>query len=77
MLKNPEILGWFLSKRGLAVEKTAVIEETHRTYFSGADKVLFMMEPLQCDCAFFAFDGNRFMKQNGYYIYYEKNEPMR
>lgn len=72
-----EILGWFLSKPGFSVEKTAVLEETHRTYFSGADKVLFMMEPLEHDSGFFGFDGNRFVKQPGYYIYYEKNELMR
>ena len=72
-----EILGWFLSKPGFSVEKTAVLEETHRTYFSGADKVLFVTEPLERDSGFFGFDGNRFTKQSGYYIYYEKNEPMR
>lgn len=72
-----EILGWFLTKPGILVEKTAVTEETHRTYFSGADKVLFMMETAERDSAFFGFDGNRFVKQPGYYIYYEKNEPMR
>lgn len=74
---NQEIVGWFLAKPGFAVEKTSVTEETHRTYFSGADKVLFMMEPIEGESAFFGFDGNRFAKQSGYYIYYEKNEPMR
>lgn len=72
-----EIAGWFLSKPGFPVENNAVIEETHRTYFSGADKVFFMLEPLEGESAFFGFDGNRFVKQPGYYIYYEKNEPMR
>lgn len=72
-----EIVGWFLSKPGFAVEKNNVTEETHRTYFSGADKVMFMMEPLEGESAFFGFDGNRFARQSGYYIYYEKNELMR
>lgn len=72
-----EIMGWFLSRPGFAVENNPVIEETHRTYFSGADKVLFLMEPLEGESAFWSFDGNRFAKQNGYYIYYEKNEAMR
>lgn len=74
---NQEIIGWFLSCPGFAVQKDPVIEETHRTYFSGAEKVLFMMEPLERESAFFAFDGSRFEKQSGYYIYYEKNEPMQ
>ena len=71
-----EILGWFLAKPGFAVEKTSVIEETQRTYFSGADKLFFLLEPLEGENGFFAFDGNRFVKQPGYYIYYEKNNPM-
>lgn len=71
-----EIMGWFLAKPGFSVEKTVTIEETQRTYFSGADKVFFMLEPLEGESGFFAFDGNRFTKQPGYYIYYEKNEPM-
>lgn len=72
-----EIMGWFLSRPGFALEKNTVIEETHRTYFSGADKVFFMMEPLEKESVFFGFDGNRFAKQGGYYIYYEKNGPMQ
>ncbi len=71
-----EIMGWFLAKPGFPVEKTHVTEETHRTYFSGADKVLFMIEPLEGESSFFGFDGNSFTKQSGYYIYYEKNDPM-
>lgn len=74
---NQEIMGWFLAKPGFTVEKNAVIEETHRTYFSGAEKILFMLEPLEGESAFFGFDGNRFAKQSGYYIYYEKNASMR
>lgn len=72
-----EILGWYLSKPGISAEKTDVTEETHRTYFSGADKVLFVVEPLEHESSFWGFDGNRFARQSGYYIYYEKNECMR
>ena len=36
-----------------------------------------MMDPVERESAFFAFDGNRFTKQGGFYIYYEKNEPMQ
>lgn len=72
-----EILGWFLARPGFEVEKTPVVEETHCTYFSGAEKVLFMLEPLEGESAFFGFDGNRFAKQSGYYIYYDRNDPMR
>lgn len=72
-----EIMGWFLSKSGISLENTEVLEETHRTYFSGADKLLFVAEPLEQKTMFWGFDGNRFTKQPGYYIFYEKNELMR
>ena len=75
--KDQEILGWFLARPGFAPEKNRIVEMTHCTYFSGAEKVLFMMEPLEGESAFFGFDGNRFEKQDGYYIYYEKNDSMR
>ena len=72
-----EIVGWFLSRPGFAPEKNGIVETTHCTYFAGAEKVLLLMEPLEGECAFYGFDGNRFKKQDGYYIYYEKNETMR
>lgn len=72
-----EIMGWFLSRPGFAPLQNVVMEETHRTYFSGADKVLFVTEPVEGESTFFGFDGNRFARQSGYYIYYEKNEAMR
>ena len=72
-----EVMGWFLRAPGNLTEKTAVLEETHRTYFSGADKVLLVSETGTENRRFWGFDGNRFSIQPGYFIYYEKNEPMR
>ena len=72
-----EIMGWFLARPGFVPESNRTIETTHCTYFAGADKVLLLLEPMQGDCAFWGFDGNRFAKQGGYYIYYEKNDAMR
>ena len=39
--------------------------------------MFFMMEPLEKKSIFFGFNGNRFAKQGGYYIYYEKNDEMQ
>lgn len=72
-----EIMGWYLCCPGFGKGKLSMVEETHRTYFSGADKVLFLRDPLEGENCFYGFDGNRFAKQSGYYIYYEKNDPMR
>lgn len=75
--QEQEIMGWFLSRPGFGVEKNESMEETHCTYFAGADKVFFLMDPAEDETAFYAFDGNRFAKQGGYYIYYDKNAPMQ
>lgn len=75
--QEQEIMGWFLSRPGFGVEKNESMEETHCTYFAGADKVFFLMDPAEDETAFYAFDGNRFARQTGYYIYYDKNTPMQ
>lgn len=72
-----EIMGWYLCCPGFVKSKLSMVEETHRTYFSGADKVLFLRDPLEKESCFFGFDGNRFARQSGYYIYYERNDAMR
>lgn len=71
-----EIVGWFLARPGFPMEMADVIEETHRIYFSGADKVFLMMDPLEGEAEFFSFEQSFFAKQSGYCIYYERNEPM-
>ena len=71
-----EICGWCLSSPGLGLEKTDVIEQTHRTFFSGADKLLLMIDSLERESVFWAFDGNAFMKQPGYYLYDAGNRAM-
>lgn len=72
-----DILGWFLARPGFPVGNSRLVEETQKTYFSGADKIFMMCEPLEGETAFFAFRQNFFERQDGYYIYYEKNEPMQ
>lgn len=72
-----EVMGWYLACPGLVMSKLAVLEETHRTYFSGADKILFFRDTVEGENCFYGFDGNRFTRQSGYYIYYEKNDEMR
>ena len=41
------------------------------------DKVLFVTEPGEWEEAFFVYENNQLNRQPGYYIYYEKNEPMQ
>ncbi len=74
---NQEILGWFLSLPGVPLQPNGLIVKTHLDYFAGNDKVLFLVEPGEWDEAFYVYENGQMNRQTGYYIYYEKNEPMQ
>lgn len=72
-----EIVGWFLSVPGCSMELHEVICQTHLNHFGGNDKVLFVMEPLEKEEAFYRYEDGKMSRQAGFYVYYEKNEAMR
>lgn len=72
-----EIVGWFVSLPGFNMQINEVLLKTHLNHFAGNDKVLFVVEPGEWEEAFFAYENNQLNRQPGYYIYYEKNEPMQ
>ncbi len=74
---NQEILGWFLSIPGGSVQLNDLMIKTHLDYFAGSEKVLFVVEPNEWDEAFYVYENGSMNRQLGYYIYYEKNEPMQ
>ena len=53
------------------------IKKTHFENFPGEGKVLYMMDDLEGEDAFYVFRGEDLSRQNGYYIYYEKNPMMQ
>lgn len=73
---NQEIVGWFLAQQGIPICATEILTRAHIKYFGG-EKVLFLMEPMEKEDAFFRFENNFLIKQSGYYLYYEKNEGMQ
>ncbi len=72
-----EILGWFLSTPGFPPEISYEILSSHRNCFSGWDKVLFMEDPTEGEEAFFAMEQGSLVRQQGYFIFYERNQPMQ
>lgn len=72
-----EIVGWFISLPGFNMQINEVLLKTHLNHFAGNDKVLFATEPGEWEEAFFVYENNQLNRQPGYYIYYEKNEPMQ
>ena len=72
-----EVVGWYLSLPGNALKITDMIYRTHLNHFGGNDKVLFLADLDEQEEAFFLYRNGSLERQDGYYIYYEKNEPMQ
>ncbi len=72
-----EIVGWSLIGPEFFIESEEKIRKVHKENFSGPDKVLLKMDSLEKEEAFYLNENNQLVKQNGYYIYYEKNEEMQ
>lgn len=71
------IVGWFVSRLGFSTELNGKIIQTHNNYFAGENKILYMIDSLEGDEAFYLYENHNLKKQKGYYIYYEKNEAMQ
>ncbi len=74
---NQEIVGWFLSLPGCSMELHEGICKTHLNHFGGNEKVLMVIEPLEKEEAFYRYEEGKLARQEGFYVYYEKNEPMQ
>lgn len=72
-----EVVGWFLSRIGFSVEMNQKIIKAHLNNFPGNHKVLYMMDSLENEDAFYMCENQQLLRQKGYYIYYEKNSSMR
>lgn len=75
--QGQEVVGWYLSLPDGGLKLTDAMIRTHTKHFSGNDKVLLLSDPYECECCFYIYRNNRMEKQDGYYIYYEKNELMQ
>lgn len=71
------IVGWFLSRMGFSAEINDQMKRLHRDNFPGEGKILFLMDALECEEAFYYYDHGTFMREKGYYIYYVRNEKMQ
>ena len=72
-----DVIGWALLRMGFSVRLNDKIKKTHFENFPGEGKVLYMIDDLEGEDAFYVFRGEDLSRQNGYYIYYEKNPMMQ
>lgn len=72
-----EIVGWFFSQPELPVQANEVFQRTHLKYFGGGEKVLMLLDPVEREDAFFRYENGHLTRQEGYYLFYEKNPLMQ
>ena len=69
---------WSLSAgRWISVDScpnlTVAIEKLHRTYFGGEHQILYLMDSLEKEDAFYSLKNGYLKRRAGYYIYYAQN----
>ena len=75
--EDVEILGWGMDVSGASAKLTGDLERIHRNAFQGQDKLLFLMDSLEKEEAFYVYEKNMLRRRDGYYVYYEKNPQMQ
>lgn len=69
---NMVIVGWALDIKGQLPNMTARMEALHQSHFGGAHQVLFLMDSLEREEAFYCNRGGRLYRREGFYVYYRK-----
>lgn len=71
------IVGWFISVPYRVGDDMNGIKKNHLDNFAGNDKVCFLSDRTEKEDGFYVYEQGSLQKQQGYYIYYEKNERMK
>lgn len=72
-----EIVGWCIGGPGYLLEDDDKLLKLHIDNFAGQDKILITYDSIEKEEGFYSYENSRLAKQDGYYIYYEKNEEMQ
>lgn len=75
--KGSSIVGWVVTKAGIELEATELLEKLHIDNFSGQDKTMMLYDTLEREECFFVFERRHLRKLEGYNIFYEKNPEMQ
>lgn len=72
---NMVIVGWAMDIRGRLPNMTVRIEKIHNANFGGTHQVLFLMDGLEREEAFYCSEKGHLRRREGYYIYYDRKTP--
>jgi LysM repeat protein len=73
---HQDVVGWSVALPGISMHATETLTRAHVKYFGG-EKILFLMDPVEHEEAFFRYENSFLVKQSGFYLYYEKNQQMQ
>lgn len=74
---NLEIVGWGQDISGASSGMTADLERTHKQNFNIQKNVLYLIDHVEKEEAFYVFENRTLQRREGYYVYYEKNPQMQ
>ena len=66
------IVGWAMDIKGQLPNMTMRVEQIHQSNFGGAHQVLFLMDSLEREEAFYGNKNGRLYRREGFYVYYDK-----
>ncbi len=75
--EDAEILGWFLTSDGQALETNHNLMKVHQKFFPRESSVFILKEAKDKDEKYYVYKFRDLMEINGHYIYYEKNIEMQ
>lgn len=66
------IVGWAMDVKGQLPNMSARLESLHQSNFGGIHQVLFLMDSLEREEAFYGSRAGHLYRREGYYVYYDK-----
>lgn len=74
---NLEIVGWGQDVSSASAAILTELERNHKQNFNIQKNVLFLLDQVENEEAFYIFEKNILQRREGYYVYYEKNPQMQ
>lgn len=64
------IVGWALDIKGMSPKVSPELERVHREHFGGIHQVLFLLNTMEQEEAFYIYKDNKVVSKDGFYIYH-------
>ena len=70
------VVGWMYTQPGYGILLTSFLKEHHKKNFIDDKQVVYIVDPLEKEDSFYAWEKGELQEKKGYYIYYDKNPSM-